>query len=353
MMSTEAYQQTSSCRGRSWARGLFIAFLLLCCLTNCRRRSDIAKEATLTIYGFSVVREPLENEIVPAFVNDWEKKTGQKLNFTLSFAGSEMVTNQIVSGVEADLAILAMERNAQRLFDEKATKSHWHWLPHGGVINKTPMVILVRKGNPKRIRDFADLAKPGVRLIYPDPTASGAGQWSLLAIYGAELLKSERRTGVRDKKAALEQLKQIWRNVIATPDSARAARTQLERGEGDALITYELEALQLLDKQLPFEVVTPSSTIFCEHVVVIVDHGMPPAKYALVELFARSLWEGQAQHAWVKYHFRSINFEEMNDENPRFVKIAFPFTVADLGSWKQAYPEIIEGVWKQQVLATK
>jgi ABC-type sulfate transport system substrate-binding protein len=101
MMSAKVYQQTGSGRGRNWARGLFIAFILLCCLTNCRRRSDIAKEATLTIYGFSVAREPLENEIVPAFTNDWEKKTGQKLTFTLSFAGSEMVTNQIVSGVEA------------------------------------------------------------------------------------------------------------------------------------------------------------------------------------------------------------------------------------------------------------
>jgi sulfate transport system substrate-binding protein len=353
MILAETHQRTGSWRGRGWACGLFIAFLLLCCLTSCRRKSDVSKEATITIYGFSVAREPLENEIIPAFKRDWEQKTGQKLTFTTSFAGSEMVTNQIVSGVEADLAILSMERNAQRLIDEKATKSHWHWLPQSGILNKTPMVILVRKGNPKRIRDFADLAKPGVRLIHPDPTASGAGQWSVLAIYGAELLKAERRTGTRDKKAALEQLKKIWRNVIATPDSARAARTQLERGEGDALITYELEALQLLDKQLPFEVVTPSSTIFCEHVVVIVDHGMPPAKYALVELFARSLWEGEAQQAWVKYYFRSINFEEMNDENPRFVKIAFPFTVADLGGWKQAYPEIIEGVWKQQVVAAK
>src|SRR5690242_1909543 len=83
--------------------------LLLCgSLTNCRRKSDIAKEATLTVYGFSVVKEPLENDIIPAFEREWTKKTSQKLTFTPSFAGSEMVTNQIVSGVEADLAILAI-----------------------------------------------------------------------------------------------------------------------------------------------------------------------------------------------------------------------------------------------------
>jgi sulfate/thiosulfate-binding protein len=332
---------------------LFCVLVLFGFLTNCRRKSDIAKEATITVYGFSVVKEPLENEIIPAFKEAWLQKTGQTLNFTPSFAGSEMVTNQIVSGVEADLAILAIERNAQRLLDMNATKSDWRRLPYHGIVNKTPMVILVRKGNPLKIRDFADLGKPGVRLIHPDPTSSGAGQWSLLAIYGSEITKSEYRRDERDEKAALELLKKVWKNVIATPESARAARTQLERGEGDVLVTYEMEALQLIDKKLPFEIVTPQSTIFCEHPVVIIDHGITPSKYALVELFARTLWDEPAQRAWVKSYFRSINFEQLNDTNPRFVKVNLPFTVSSLGGWERAYPEIIEGVWKNQVQATK
>jgi sulfate/thiosulfate transport system substrate-binding protein len=327
--------------------------VLVVALSTCRRKSDIAREATITVYGFSVVKEPLENEILPAFKEAWQQKTGQVLTFTPSFASSEMVTNQVVSGVEADLAILAIERNAQRLLDTKATQSDWRKLPYRGIVNKTPMVILVRKGNPLKIRDFADLGKAGVRVIHPDPTSSGAGQWSLLAIYGSEITKSEYRKDERDDKAAFELLKKVWKNVIATPDSARAARTQLERGEGDALVTYELEALQLIDKKLPFEIVTPQSTIFSEHPVVIIDHGMTPAKYALVELFARSLWDEPAQRAWVKNYFRSINFEQLNEANPRFVKIALPFTVSSLGGWERAYPEIIEGIWKSQIQAIK
>ena len=339
---------------RQRLRALLCVLLLCGSLATCRRKSDIDKEATLTVYGFSVVKEPLENDIIPAFEREWTKKTGQQLTFTPSFAGSEMVTNQIVSGVEADLAILAIERNAQRLRDTNTTKSDWRWLPHNGIVNKTPMVILVRQGNPKRIRDFPDLAKPGIKLIHPDPTASGAGQWSLLAIYGSEIAKSEHRKDERDEAAAFELLRKVWANVIATPDSARAARTQLERGEGDALVTYEMEALQLKDKKLPFEIVVPQSTIFCEHPVVIVDHGMPPAKYALVELFARYLWSEDAQRAWVKANFRSINYEEMNRANPRFAKIELPFTVGDLGGWQRAYPEIIESVWKHRIqLQTK
>lgn len=353
MASGMAQQSRNYIRLKEAGKILMGILVLLGSLTSCRRKSDIAKEATITVYGFSVAKEPLENQIVPAFKESWEKKTGQPLTITTSFAGSEMVTNQIVSGVEADIAVLAIERNAQRLLDTKATHSDWRTLPYHGIVNKTPMIILVRKGNPLKIRDFADLGKPGVRVIHPDPTSSGAGQWSLLAIYGSEIVKSEYRKDERDEKAAFALLQKVWKNVIATPESARAARTQLERGEGDALVTYELEALQLIDKKLPFEIVTPQCTIFSEHPVVIIDHGMTPGKYALVELFARSLWDEPAQRAWVKSYFRSINYEQLNESNPRFVKISLPFTVSNLGGWERAYPEIIEKVWKNQIQATK
>src|SRR5262249_56592250 len=124
-----------------------------------------------------------------------------------------------------------------------------------------------------------------------DPSSSGAGQWSLLAVYGSELIKSEKETGNRDSKRAFDLLQRIWKsnNIIATPESARQARTQFERGEGDALVTYELEALQLLDKGQPIEIITPRANIFCEHPVGIIDHAIGPAEAAVVDLFVRSL----------------------------------------------------------------
>lgn len=323
-----------------------MVFLLVFEFGACRRRSEVAKEATITVYGFSVVKEPLENEIFPAYQKEWFEKTGQRLSFAPSYAGSEMVTNQIIAGVEADVAILAIERNADRLVEKGATKHQWRKLPFGGIVNKTPMVILVKQGNPKRIHDFSDLARPGIKLIQSDPVSSGAGQWSLLAIYGSELIKSEKRASERDPRKAAELLKQIWKNVIATPGSAREARTQFERREGDALVTYELDALQLIEKKPGFEMVMPPCTIFSEHPVVIIDHGLPPAKYAIVELFVRSLWDRPAQEAWVRSHLRSVTDESLN---ARFAKIETPFYVKDLGGWERAYPEIIEGVWKQKI----
>src|SRR5262249_46871130 len=323
-----------------------LVLLLIFELSACRRKSDAAKGATITIYGFSVVKEGLENEILPAYQKEWEKKTRQQLTFETSYAGSEIVANQIVAGAEADVAILAIERNADRLVRPEVTRNEWRKLPYGGIVNKTPMVIVVRRGNPKGIRDFGDLAKPGVGLIHCDPASSGAGQWSLLAIYGSELIKSEKKTGIRDERKAFDLLRRVWKNVKSTPESARVARTQFERGEGDALITYELEAMQLLDKKLPVEIVMPRATIFSEHPVVIIDHAMGPSKYALVELFVRSLWEPGAQEAWVKSHFRSVTDEKLNE---KFPKIEMPFYAKDLGGWSKAYPEIVEGVWKQKI----
>jgi sulfate transport system substrate-binding protein len=323
-----------------------LALLLIFESSGCRRRSAADREATITIYGFSVVKEGLEDSILPDYQREWEKKTGQRLTFEGSYAGSEIVTNQIVQGAEADVAILAIERNADRLVRPGVTGNEWRKLPYGGILNKTPMVILVRRGNPKRIRDFGDLAKPGVGLIYCDPASSGAGQWSLLAVYGSELIKSEQKTGVRDERKAFDLLSRIWKNVKATMPSARDARTQFVNGEGDALITYELDAMQLIDKKLPVEIVIPKATIFSEHPVVIIDHAMSPSKYALVELFVRSLWEPDAQQAWIKSHFRSVTDEKLNE---KFQKIEMPFYAKDLGGWSKAYPEIVEGVWKQKI----
>ena len=329
--------------------GVLLAGVLIVAAGGCRRQSDLARQATITIYGFSVVKEPLEREIFPHYRAEWRQKTGQDLTFIPSYAGSEIVTNQIIAGVEADVAILASARHADRLVESGATRPGWRELPFGGIVNRTAMVIIVEKGNRHRIREFADLGRKGVRLIHCDPVSSGAGQWSLLAVYGGELLRTARQHGERSPERALATLQSVWNNVVSTPGSAREARTQFERREGDALITYELEALQLLEKSDQFEMVVPPTTIFAEHPVVIVNHplhGLSAARYAIVELFVRSLWERPSQEAWVRARFRSVTDESLN---AGFRKIEHPFTVADLGGWAAAYQVVVEDAWKRRI----
>jgi len=307
----------------------------------------------ITLYGFSIMKEPLEKSIFPDFAAKWKNEHGVDVHFTSSFAGSETVTNQILQGVGAEIAILSIERDAERLKEGGAVKSDWHQLPRNGIVNKTPFIILVRQGNPKGIRDFPDLAKPGIKVIHPDPVSSGGAQWSILAIYGSELERSEKETGVRDEGRALNTLRAIWRNVISTPGSAREARTQFETGFGDALITYELEGLLMKQAGGPVEIIVPEATIFSEHPAVVVDRNVADAKRPVVDGFMQYLWSDEAQRAFVKYNFRSVTNESLNQENKEFAEIKMPFTVDYFGGWERAYPDVIEHIWRDQVKASK
>jgi len=307
----------------------------------------------ITLYGFSIMKEALEKAIYPAFVAKWKSEHGQDVRFTSSFAGSETVTNQILQGVPADIAILSIERDAQRLKQAGFVTSDWHELPYQGVINKTPFVILVKGGNPKGIHDFPDLAKPGVKLIHPDPVSSGGAQWSILAIYGSELIKSEKQNSEPDQARALQLLQAIWKNVFVTPASAREARTTFELGNGDALVTYELEGLLMKESGKPVEIITPQATIFSEHPVVVIDRNVSAEKRPIVNAFLQYLWSDEAQQAFVKYHFYSVTNNALNEANQEFGHIEFPLTIEYFGGWNKAYPEVIEGIFKAKVQGRK
>lgn len=303
----------------------------------------------ITVYAFSVMKESMEKVIFPGFAAKWKQEHGQDVHFTSSYAGSEAVTNQILQGVPADIAILSIDRDAQRLKDGGFVTSDWHALPYKGIINKTPFVILVKGGNPKAIHDFPDLGKPGVKLIHPDPVSSGGAQWSILAIYGSELVKSEKQSGEPDQARALQTLQAIWKNVFVTPASAREARTTFELGNGDALVTYELEGLLMKESGKPLEIITPQATIFSEHPAVVIDRNVSADKRAMVDAFMQYLWSDDAQKAFVKYHFYSVTNNALNEANKEFGHIEMPFTIDYFGGWQKAYPEVIEQIFKNKV----
>src|SRR5829696_8796457 len=154
---------------RLFAFTLFTVLMFAACLPS--SPGGNGSGLTITVYGFSVMKEALEREIYPAFVAKWKREHGTEVNFVSSFAGSETVTNQILQGAPADLAILSIDRDASRLVEGKASTTDRHTFPNAGIVNKTPFVILVRKGNPKHITDFPDLAKPDVKVIHPDPVS--------------------------------------------------------------------------------------------------------------------------------------------------------------------------------------
>lgn len=298
---------------------------------------------TIVFYGFSILSEVMNETIFPAFEKRWREAGGEPLSVVTSFAGSGTVTNQIVLGVPAELALLSLESDAERLAEAGVVPAgSWKTLPHEGVVNRTPFVILVRPGNPKGIRGFEDLARPGVRIVHADPMTSGAAAWAILAEYGA----GARAGGGRDAGERL--LLGIWRNVVAQASSARAARTQFDNGFGDALVTYEQEAL--FDRargRLAAEIVYPKSTVLSEHTLVVVERNVRKGNQAAVHALTQFLWSEEAQRLFVRRGFRSV--EEAFNDNPAFGRIVEPFFASDFGGWKRAKREIVDGVWRQQV----
>jgi len=300
---------------------------------------------TLVFYGFSILAEVMDDGVFPAFQAEWERQTGEHVEFVSSFSGSGTITNQMILGVPAEVALLSLELDALRLEQAGVLPGPtWRDLPYEGVVNRTPFIILVRPGNPLGIHDFSDLARPGVAIVHPDPLTSGGAQWAILAEYGSAL----RTTG--DEELAFEQLLGIWRNVVAQAASARAARTQFESGFGDALITYEQEVLtDLASGRLEAEIVYPHSTILSEHTLVVLERNIAPEEENFVNAFVAFLWSESAQAIFVEHGFRSV-LPELDEANPSLASIEDPFTVADLGGWAMARQQIIDAVWKARVL---
>ncbi len=305
-----------------------------------------AKPRVVIFYGFSILGEVMNQQVFPAFREEWHRRTGERIEFVSSFAGSGTVTNQLIMGVPAQLALLSLELDAQRLADAGVIAAQsWSRLPHGGVVNRTPFIIVVRPGNPKKIRDFADLARPEVRVVHPDPLTSGGANWALVAEYGAGM-----RARPAIPEAGYELLLGIWRNVVAQAASARAARTQFENGFGDALITYEQEVLSDRARgRFRGEIVYPRCTILSEHTLVDIARNVGTEERPLVDAFVSYLWSEEAQRAFVASGFRSVD-EKLNRTNPEFGIIEDPLMISDFGGWRRAKADIVDAVWRDRVL---
>jgi sulfate transport system substrate-binding protein len=301
---------------------------------------------TAVFYGFSILDHAITRDVFPAFQSRWRARTRERVELISSFAGSGTLTNQIIMGVPVDLTLLALEVDAYRLAEAGVVPHEsWRRLPFGGVVNRTPIIIVVRPGNPKGIRDFSDLARPGIQVVHPDPLTSGGANWAIVAEYGAG-----QRAHPEDPEAGYRLLLGIWRNVVAQAASARAARTQFDLGFGDALITYEQEGIwDRARGALRGEIVYPRSTILTEHTLVAIDRNVDPHERMLVDSLAAFMWSETAQRHFVANGFRSVN-DALTEADTTFKPIQDPFLIGAYGGWAAAKREIIDAVWRDRVL---
>ncbi|MBN2374501.1 sulfate ABC transporter substrate-binding protein [bacterium] len=312
----------------------------------------VRDEVTLTLGAYTVPKEAYEKEIIPAFKRYWKEKTGQDVRFYESYIASGAQSRAIAGGFEADIAALSLEQDIDRLKDAGLITHEWKMKKCNGFITRSVVVIGFRPGNPKNIKGWEDLARDDVSVLYPSPKTSGGAMWAINAIYGAGLKLTEVEKGVKDESYARGFLKSIQKRVRVMDNSGRASITTFETGIGDALITYENEALlrQKQGKDFPF--IVPDATILIENPVAVIDKNVDKHNNrAVAEAFVEFLHTKEAQNAFAVYGFRPVDDEVMEGFAERYPVPIYLFDINYLGGWGRVEKDIFgqEGIWTKIV----
>lgn len=346
----------------------FLAVVLLVAtgIVGCRRQETSSEgktaaapaadggKATIILAAYTTPREAYGKAIIPAFQKSWKVKTGGDVKFQESYQASGAQARAIIGGFEADIAALSLEADIEKIAKEKLIRHDWKAKPHGGMVTSSVVVLAVRKGNPKNIRDWADLTRPGVNVLTPDPKTSGGAMWNINAIYGAAL-RGYAGVPKGDKAAAERFLASVFRNVSIMDKGARESITTFEKGVGDVAVTYENEVLIGQQAGQTYEYVVPRSTILIQNPVALVDasvdkHGAREAAQAFVDF----LWTPEAQRGFAQFGLRPVDPEVAKEVETKFPRVEDLWTIADLGGWATVLEEIYgaQGVWPR-VFAAK
>jgi sulfate/thiosulfate-binding protein len=312
-----------------------------------RSTSPNASKKTLILGAYTTPREAYGKAIIPAFQKHWKEKTGQDVEFQESYQASGAQSRAIIAGFEADIAALSLEGDIDKIADAGLISHNWKAKPNNGMISTSIVVIAVRQGNPQGIKDWADLARPGLNLLTPDPKTSGGAQWNINAIYGSAL-RGFAGVPKDDKAAAQGFLKSVFRNVSILDKGARESITTYEKGVGDAAITYENEVLVGRQGGQTYEYVVPHSTILIENPAALIDRNVDKhGVREVAEAFLQFLSSEEAQRAFVNYGLRPVDLKVAQQVKGQFPQVNDLWKIDFLGGWKNVATDIYgpEGVY--------
>jgi len=271
------------------------------------------------------------------FAKQWEAKTGEKLKIDQSHGGSGKQARAVIDGLEADVVTLALSGDVNQLYEKGALipKSWQSRLPHNSSPYTSTIVFLVKKGNPKGIKDWSDLAREGVSVITPNPKTSGGARWNFLAAWAYGL----KQPG-GNEETAKTLVSKIYKNAPVLDTGARGSTTTfVERGIGDVLIAWENEAFLAVDQlgQGRFEIVVPSLSILAEPPVAVVDTVVRRKGTGRVaQAYLEGLYTPEAQEIIAKHHYRPSDPAVAAKYASKFPKIDLVSIDADFGGWADA-----------------
>jgi sulfate transport system substrate-binding protein len=304
-----------------------------------RDASADANRVTLLNVSYDPTRE-LYEDVNEKFAAYWKQKTGQAVTIQQSHGGSGKQSRSVIDGLEADVVTLALAYDIDAIAKTGLIASDWQAkLPHNSTPYTSTIVFLVRKNNPKEIRDWADLVKPGVEVITPNPKTSGGARWNYLAAWGYAL----RQPG-GSPESAREFVSRLYANVPVLDSGARGStNTFAQRAIGDVLLAWENEAFLVQERFGGglFEIVTPSTSVLAEPPVAVVDRVVDQknTREAATE-YLKFLYTKEGQALAAKHYFRPRDLAAADAQDTRrFSKIAL-FTVDEVfGGWQKAQQE--------------
>lgn len=318
-------------------------------VAGCGGGEPVRQEDSLKLGAYSVVREVFHDGIIPAFSKHWEEKTGRKPTFEESYNASGAQARSISTGFDADVAALSHTGDMELLVKAGKVAPTWKEGTYKGILTNSLVVVGHREGNPKRIKDWSDLAKPGVGVLYPDPKTSGGARWNINAIYGSALLEAKAKDPANpDLGPARELLAKVQANVVNMDQSGRQSMANFSKSQnGDAVVTYENELLLRAKEGDPIPYVVPSATLLIESPVAIVGPSVEKhGNKAIVDAFVEFLTSVEAQKIFADFGFRPVNPEAKDAVTGR-PEPAKVFTTDDLGGWAKLEEELYStnGLW--------
>jgi sulfate transport system substrate-binding protein len=294
------------------------------------------KSVTLLNVSYDPTRE-FYQDINAAFAKYWQQKTGEAVTINQSHGGSGKQARAVIDGLQADVVTLALAYDIDALSrNGKLVPQNWQTrLPNNSAPYTSTIVFVVRKGNPKGIKDWGDLVRPGVSVVTPNPKTSGGARWNYLAVWAWAL-----KQGNHDQAKARDFVGRLYKNVPVLDSGARGSTTTFaQRGIGDVFISWENEALLVLDKMSRdrFEIVRPSMSILAEPPVTIVDkvvdrRGTRKVAAAYLEF----LYTPEAQEIAARHHYRPRDPKVLARYASQFPEMHLVTVDGAFGGWAKA-----------------
>lgn len=299
--------------------------------------SDVAGEGggnnadtTLTLVAYAVP-EPGWSKIIPAFA---ATPDGKGVAVTTSYGASGDQSRAVVDGKPADIVNFSVEPDITRLVKADKVAKDWNADATKGIPFGSLVTFVVRKGNPKNIRDWDDLLRPGIEVVTPSPLSSGSAKWNLLAPYAAK------SNGGQDKEAGIDYVNRLVSQHVKTrPGSGREATDVFLQGTGDVLLSYENEAINIERQGKPVEHINPPQTFKIENPVAVVTSSAHLDKANALKNF---LYTPEGQKIWAEAGFRPVDpavAQEFATDFPTPEKL---WTIADLGGWNEVDPSLFD-----------